>query len=235
MTQGQADVIAADIADVDVDLWVTNDTIIMPVCLAAGTRVLTTRGERAIENLAVGDLVVTADRGAVPIRWIGSSTYLARDFAVDPRHLPIRIKAGCLGNDVPSRDLVVSPQHRILLASKVVERMFANDEILVPAKRLLGLPGVEVMRSCREVIYMHLLFDEHEVFFAEHTPVESLLMGPMAMRSFSREQVEEIKAVFPELVGADTVPASARPMPQAGRANRLVKRYLKNEMQPLEL
>ncbi len=64
-----------------------------PVCFLEGTRIATPTGERAVETLAVGDLVTTADGSARPVRWIGRQTIVA--LFADPLHAyPIRIGAG---------------------------------------------------------------------------------------------------------------------------------------------
>ena len=228
MTQAQADLIQADLDDTGTDTWVIDDTFIMPVCLTAGTEVLTPTGRRKIETLRPGDLVLTCDHGAQPLRWVGRRTMVAADFERDPRHLPIRIRAGALGHDMPRCDLLVSPQHRILLASPIAARMFDSREVLVPAKKLLNLPGIEVVEDCQEVTYMHLLFDQHEVIFAEGARVESLLTGRMALKAMDEEQREEIAAIFPEVLEEDFRPVAARLLPPGNRIARLIERHLKN-------
>ena len=89
------------------------------VCFTRGTLIKTDQGERPIEELAAGDMVLTMDHGYQPIRWIGSSKRAATgDLA------PILIRKGALGND---RDLRVSPQHRMLLQGWQAELLFGAN------------------------------------------------------------------------------------------------------------
>nr|AIA91314.1 CAZy families GT4 protein [uncultured Gluconobacter sp.] len=102
---------------------------------------------KRIEDLRVGDLVLTKDDGPQPLRWISSRHVSAEMLAAHPNMRPIRIRAGALGEGLPLRDLIVSPQHRMLVRSKVAERMFGEEEVLVAAKHLLELDGVDVARG----------------------------------------------------------------------------------------
>ncbi len=101
-----------------------------PVCFTSGTQIATVSGDRCIEGLVAGDLVLTMDRGYQPIRWIGSSKRPATgDLA------PILIRKGALGNN---RDLRVSPQQRMLLQGWQAEMLFGEEEVLVTAKSLVN-------------------------------------------------------------------------------------------------
>jgi hypothetical protein len=190
-------------------------------CFVAGTRLATQDGWRRIEELAVGDLVMTQDHGFEPVRWIGRSRCRAEGALI-----PIRIRAGALGHGMPSRDLSVSPQHRMLLRSRIAERMTGQREVLVPAKKLLALPGVERMTGSRTVDYLHLMFDHHEIIFAEGAPTESLLPGPQAIIALGPEAAAELRALFPDLVARGMQPA--RTIPRGGVQRSLVGRHLKN-------
>ncbi|WP_353143118.1 Hint domain-containing protein, partial [Paracoccus sp. (in: a-proteobacteria)] len=89
------------------------------MCFIAGTLILTADGEVPIEQIGVGDLVQTRDNGLQPVRWIGSQKLGAAELAAMPKLQPIRVKAGALGPDAPRQDLLVSPQHRVLVRSKI--------------------------------------------------------------------------------------------------------------------
>lgn len=198
------------------------------VCFAAGT-LIEGGGGRAVrvEDLAVGDLVRTAGHGLQPIRWIGRRHLSPIDLVTAPRLLPVRICRGALGSGLPVRDLCVSPQHRMLVRSKIARRMFGAGEVLVPAKKLLDLPGIEIASETRSVTYLHLLFDRHEIIFAEGTPTESLYTGAEALNAIGPDAREEILTLFPEL--ADNVaPDPARPLPRGKALNRLAQRHLRN-------
>lgn len=200
-----------------------------PLCFTRGTMIETARGSRAIEILAVGDLVLTKDRGLQPIRWIGSRVLAPEILSRHENLRPIRIKKEALGPDTPSADLVVSPQHRILLRSKIAQRMFGTDEILVAAKQLLMLDGVEI---CDEffgnVEYFHMLFDQHEVVFANGTEAESLYTGPQALKTVGKAALEEILTIFPELRNADLAPQAARFLPSGRQGRKLVTRHIQH-------
>lgn len=160
------------------------------VCFAAGTMIDTAEGEKAIESLQVGDLVRTADHDYQPIRWIGSSKVAATGNVA-----PILIKAGALGN---TRDLKVSPQHRMLLGGWQAEMLFGDDEVLVAAKHLVNDSTI-VRVEGGDVEYFHMLFDTHEIVFAEGAPSESFHPGEVGWGALAEEAREEILDLFPEL------------------------------------
>lgn len=204
------------------------DTVVP--CFTTGTIIDTAEGPRTVETLGVGDKVVTLDHGLQPIRWIGSRSLDARELIAKPKLRPIRITEGALGNQLPKRDLTVSPQHRMLIRSHIAKRMFGQNEVLIPARKLVDLPGVFVDEEADTVTYVHMLFDNHEVVFAEGTPTESLFTGPMALMSVGPEAYQEIVALFPEIAEENYAPSTARRVPSRGKQiSALVKRHLKNE------
>lgn len=168
-------------------------------CFTAGTMIATPGGLRKVEDLRVGDLVMTADNGAQAIRWIKARRVHRWVLSATERLRPVRIKAGALGEGCPEVDLLVSQQHRMLVRSRIAERMFEADEVLVAAKHLIGLPGIEVAEDVADVTYLHFLCDRHEVVFANGAPTESLYAGPMAMKALGEAAVAEILGLFPEL------------------------------------
>ncbi|MEM7506054.1 MAG: Hint domain-containing protein [Pseudomonadota bacterium] len=198
-------------------------------CFVAGTLIEADGGcQVRIEDLSVGDLVRTQGHGLRPIRWIGRRRLSPIDLITAPQLLPIRIRKGALGAGLPSRDLCVSPQHRMLVRSRIAQRMFGSGEVLVPAKKLLGLPGIEIAGETRSVTYLHLLLDRHEVIFAEDAPTESLLTGPQALKTLGQEACDEIHKIFPELGRGETLPEPARPIPAGKALTRLAERHLRN-------
>ncbi len=106
---------------------------------------------------------------------------------------PIEFKPGSLGPDLPTRSLRVSPQHRFLL----------NGDCLVPARGLINLPKVRVMKGCRQVTYHHILLDRHQVIFAKRVATESLLPG----RTFLVRCTVSDRLDIMQLSGADPAPA----------------------------
>jgi hypothetical protein len=204
------------------DLSVENTSVI---CLAAGTLIQTARGLRPIDSLVAGDLVWTLDDGLCPIRWIGHRSLSGAALARAPKQRPIRIAAGAFGAGLPQRTLTLSPQHRVLISSTIVARMFGCDEVLVAAKHLLSLPGVTVDPADSGVDYWHLMFDRHQVILAEGMATESLLRGVEAIKALSVEARQQIGALWPDTDGPD-IPA--RPIPPGVKARRLVERHRDN-------
>ncbi|PCJ07205.1 MAG: 2,3,4,5-tetrahydropyridine-2,6-carboxylate N-succinyltransferase [Rhodobacteraceae bacterium] len=159
-------------------------------CFVAGSLIRTPYGEVTVEDLQPGDLVETRDDGAQPIRWIGSRLVQAEgDFA------PIHIRKGTFGSH---RDLLVSPQHRVLVRDSLAELLFGEAEVLVAAKDLLNDRSV-TRRPGGEVTYVHLMFDQHQVIFSEGLETESFLPGPQTTNLLEQPIVDEICALFPEL------------------------------------
>ncbi|MFN3663539.1 Hint domain-containing protein [Yoonia sp.] len=197
----------------------TQDNIL--TCYVTGTAILTPTGEEPIETLAPGDLVITKDHGPRPIRWIGKSTVKAMG-----KLAPVRIAAGALGPNLPARDLLVSRQHRMLVASAICKRMFGADEILIPAIKLIALPGVDIVESSTDVTYVHLMTDTHDVIFAEGAPSETLLTGAMAIEALGPDHMEEIAAIFPDL--ADSEPVPARLIARGKKVDQMIARHQKN-------
>ncbi len=203
-------------------------------CFARGTRIETARGDIAVEDLTVGDSVQTADNGLQVVRWIGRAQVDALHLTMHPKLRPVRIAKGALGEGLPKRMLVVSPQHRILVRSRIAERIFNAEEVLVPAIKMLDLDGVDLDETCDGVEYFHLLFDRHEVIFSEGAATESLFCGPVIMQGLAQAARDEVLALFPEL--AEVVPKPARPFAQkAAQVSDLIGRHSTHgrDMQPL--
>jgi len=198
-------------------------------CFAAGTVIQTDRGEVVIEDLKTGMMVRTVDAGFQPIRWIGSTSLDAVDLAARPELRPIRIGRGALGQNIPHRDLLVSPQHRILVRSRIAMRMFSAEEVLLPAKKLLGMDGVCRVDDAAQVDYFHILFDAHHLIFSDGAVSESFFVGPQVLHGIDRQSYDEILTLFPEFKEDQSGLRLARPTPQTGRlADKLIYRHSKN-------
>lgn len=201
------------------------------VCFASGTFIATDTGDRPVEELIAGDLLVTKADGLQPLVLNMSRQLNAQDLNDNPKLRPVRISAGALGKGLPTRDLLVSRQHRMLISSKIAMRMFGKPDVLVSAIKLTELPGIFIDTSVTSVTYHHLLMENHQVIFAENAPAESLLTGEEALQTLAPEALEELQALFPELkeMKSDN-PASL--IPSAKNQKRLVARHGQNR-QPL--
>jgi hypothetical protein len=134
------------------------------ICFTAGTQIRTPNGEVAVEQLKRGDLVLTQDGRSVPVDWMGVQTISLR-FADKLRVLPIRIRAGALAENVPSRDLLVSPDHAILV-----------EGALIHAGALVN--GTSIVRETNvptTFTYYHVEVEDHSLILAENTPAETFV------------------------------------------------------------
>lgn len=163
----------------------------IPACFVRGSMIETDRGAVAIEELQAGDMVRTLDHGFQPIRWIGSSKAWARG-----NMAPIRLAKGAMGN---TRDLLVSPKHRMLLQGWQLEMLFDSREALVTADSLLN--DSTITRAEGGVVeYFHMMFDRHQIVFAEGCPSESFYPATAGLDKLAEATRNEILELFPQLV-----------------------------------
>lgn len=202
------------------------------VCFADGTFLATPSGNTPIEQLRAGDLVETADRGPQPITWAYSHTWTAAEIARSPNLAAVLIRAGALGVGLPSKDLRLSQQHRVLIKGAIAQRMFGASEVLVPAKSLLTLPGVSLDFPETDVTYFHIMLDQHEVVFSNGVPSESLFLGAQAIEAIPARALNEICAVLNVArcqLGKLAGPVSpARTFVKGKKAAQLIERHAKN-------
>lgn len=214
----------AGVAVTGTDLTFDNTNV---VCFTSGTLIETDRGPIPIEDISVGDLVLTKDDGLQPVRWIGSRKVGEDVLCQYPNLRPIRIAAQSLGCGLPKRDLLVSPQHRMLIRSQIADRMFGESEVLVAAKHLTAFDGIEIAEDQPTVTYWHFMFDRHQVVFAEGAESESLYAGKEALSSIPIESLREIHTLFPE-VSEGKVPSPARKLVKGRQGRRLAERHHTN-------
>jgi hypothetical protein len=191
----------------DVELSIVNGNYVLTdvSCFCAGTNVRTVRGDRAVETLNVGDLVTLIDGRTAPVSWLGRQTIATR-FADEMRFLPIRIKANALGESLPARDLLISPDHAILV-----------DDILVQAGALVN--GVSIVRETNvpeTFIYYHVEVADHSLILAENLPAETFVDNVDRMGfdnwdehvALATDTITEME--YPRARSARQVPASMR-------------------------
>lgn len=171
-------------------------------CFIAGTEIATRRGPVRIEDLRIGDPILTRDNGYRPIRWIGARQFDDAALADYPELQPVRIPAGALGAGRPASDIVVSPQHRMLLTGTLAQDLAGESEILMAAADLIDM-GIAEPAAMDAVVYVHILFDAHEIVSANGCWSESFHPEASALDGLHLAQRREILAIFPELATTD--------------------------------
>lgn len=193
-------------------------------CFVAGTLIETAEGLLPVEALRPGMRVRTRDHGPRPLLWVGASRLGGRLLAMRPDLGPVLVRAGAMGQGRPQRDLLVSPQHRILLSGAGIELRFGHPEMLAPAAALVGLPGIERAPRRAGVEYWHLLFDGHEILYSEGLETESFLPAGTIRDAMAPTQRAEIMALLPGLEEGDAPFPPARPILRAFEARSLIPR-----------
>ncbi len=159
-------------------------------CFAADTMIATPDGEVPVATLRPGDAVELFDGGQATVLWCGAATVLGRGTAA-----PVVIDAGTLGNP---RRLVVSQNHRLMLASPHAELFFGASEVFAPAKALVNGDTIRI-ENRREIDYRHILLAGHQGILANDTPCESLFLGDVASHLIDGPARHEVAAFFPDL------------------------------------
>jgi Ca2+-binding RTX toxin-like protein len=176
-------------ASADSSSFTTENTGV--VCFTTGTAIRTPQGDVLIDDLKVGDLVSTVDNGPKPLRWIGTTSLGASELAANPKIRPILISRGILGAE---RDLLVSPQHGMVIGADYLARA---THLATTTK------GIRIANGKKKITYVHLMFDAHQLIFAENIPSESFYPGPTALKMMNASTREEIFAILPELMSAE--------------------------------
>ena len=200
-----------DMPPADRDMWVVRTAIDRSafaggarveggvICFTPGTRIKTPEGSRLIEELRAGDWIQTKDNGAQPILWSGHRRMSGARLYAMPHLRPIRFRAGALGTDRPEDDLLVSPQHRMLLRGPAARALFNSSEVLVAAEHLLNDHSIMVDQTQREVTYIHLLLEAHNIIFANGMETESFHPANTALETIDPGQREGLFALLPGL------------------------------------
>lgn len=166
-------------------------------CFVAGTLIDTAEGRRRVEDLKPGDLVLTRDKGYLPLQWAGQRALADKEIAEHPEFAAVILRAGALGPNMPECDTRVSPSHRVLVCGPRAELLFGENEVLVPAGHLVGMPGIE--RDTSAVTYVHIMFDSHQIVLGDGLWSESFQPADYALDGLGAAQRDEILALFPEL------------------------------------
>jgi len=167
-------------------------------CFTPGTLIETDQGPVPVETLTVGLKVLTRDNGYQTIRWVGSKHIDGRELAATPHLRPILLRAGSLGNNLPDRDMQLSPNHRLMVSSEQTALYFEEREVLVAAKHLVNNRGVYDVQTTGTT-YIHFLFDRHELVRTNGSWTESFQPVDYSLRALGNAQRQEILELFPEL------------------------------------
>ncbi len=167
-------------------------------CFTAGTMIATDRGSVAIEDIRVGDHVLTRDSGYRPVRWIGARHFDKAALASYPELRPVCFPRGSIAPGMPDRDLTVSPQHRMLLTGRLALDLGGETEILAAAEDFTEISAAHPSAQ-DSVTYIHILFDTHEIVWANGCWSESFLPEAAALAGLHSAQLTEILTIFPEL------------------------------------
>ncbi|SDE17392.1 Hint domain-containing protein [Ruegeria marina] len=170
---------------------VTFSNIESIICFTPGTLIATAHGQRRIETLSPGELIVTRDNGLQPLRWIGSRTVAAQG-----RHAPVQLDPALLQG--ASAPLLVSPQHRMLWTGSRAQMYFGEPEVLIAASHLLENPAARRVEG-GQVTYIHLMLDRHEIIYANDAATESFFPGDEALAALCDRARDEMFQLFPEL------------------------------------
>ncbi len=178
------------------------ESVTYAACFTSGTMIKALGGDIPVEMIAPGQRILTRDNGFKPVEWAGGRHYSAAELQDQPHLAPIRIRAGALGPNNPAADLMVSPQHRMLIAQEACAILFEAAEVLVAAKDLLHLDGVDRIVPEDGAEYFHILFDRHEIIMGNGAWSESFQPGDLSLSGLDIAQRREIFDIFPELLTA---------------------------------
>ncbi|MFM2389275.1 MAG: hypothetical protein RLZZ437_830 [Pseudomonadota bacterium] len=200
-----------DVPPADRDMWVMRTSIDRSafaggarveggvICFTPGTRIRTPDGARLIQDLQPGDLIQTKDNGVQPILWTGHRRMTGARLYAMPHLRPVRFRADALGAGRPEDDLLVSPQHRMLVRGAAARALFNSTEVLVAADDLLNDHSIMVDHTQREVTYIHLLLEAHNIIFANGMETESFHPANTALETIDPGQRDGLFALLPGL------------------------------------
>lgn len=203
--------ILGDVPPVNRDLWVVRTSIDRArvaaggregggvICFTPGTRIATPEGPKLIQTLRPGDRILTKDDGPQEVLWTGNRRMSGARLYAMPHLRPIRFRAGAFGNDRPEPDLLVSPAHRMLVKGAAAQALFGTSEVLVRAEDLLNDASIMVDHAMREVTYVHILLERHNIVFANGVETESFHPSNTALEMIDPAQRDVLMAVMPEV------------------------------------
>lgn len=197
-----------EIPPAQTDMWVVNCALVQAggnpldggvICFASGTNIQTPDGPKPIQELAEGDKLLTKDDGAQEILWIGRRRMSGARLHAMPHLRPVRIRAGALCEGEPDADLLVSPEHKLLIKGAAAKALFNTPEVLVAAKDLVNDRTVLVDHSLQEVTYIHMMLERHQVVWANGVESESFHPANTSLSAIEEGQRNRLFGIFPDL------------------------------------
>jgi len=170
------------------------------MCFTPGTRIRNGQGWCPVTDLRPGDRILTRDDGLQDITWIGNSHITAPELKLRPDLRPIRLRAGAIEAERPDQDLVVSPDHRVLLRGAMAKALFAETEVLVAARDLQNDASIHRDHALKDVRYIHILLPRHAVVWANDLPCETFHPQDMPVSSLPERQREVLLEARPDLM-----------------------------------
>lgn len=186
----------------------TNKDVI-PACYAPGSRITTPDGFKLVEELQAGDLVETRNQQTVPVLWVWSGRQPLDDVALHQK--PVLLGKNSLAPGVPNRDLIVSGQHRIAVGIYGQLEDAFPTAAFVPAKALVGLPGIRHMAGKRSMQWHHFYCADHQVVFANDVASESLLLGAQILSHLDAQHIMNLSECLVGSLGAGQTQELALP------------------------
>ena len=195
----------------DQDLWVVRTSIDRShsgagarvaggvICFTPETRISTPEGLRHIRDLRCGDTIMTRDNGPQKVLWTGHRRMTGARLYAMPHLRPIRFKANAMGLYRPDEDLLVSPQHRMLVTGAAAQALFNTPEVLVAAEDLINDSTIMVDHLLREVTYVHILLERHNVVWANGLETESFHPSNTAIDTVDPTQRMDLKEILPDV------------------------------------
>lgn len=210
-TGAQLLMFVGDVPPMEQDLWVVRTSIDRAnlsgggqpaggvICFTPDTRISTPEGAKPIRNLRAGDRILTRDNGPQEVLWMGHRRMSGARLYAMPHLRPIRFKANSMGLYRPDEDLLVSPHHRMLVKGGAAHALFNTPEILVMASDLVNDHSITVDHQLREVTYVHLLLEQHNVVFANGLETESFHPSNTALETIDPAQRNGLLAILPDI------------------------------------
>lgn len=168
-------------------------------CFVAGSLIDTIDGKRPVEDIEIGDEVLTRNSGVQTVKWVGKRNISSSILRQKPNLRPVLFKQSSIAKNVPDRDMHVSPQHRMHLSGANVKLLFWENEVLAPAKSMINDHSILADHGHSDVTYVHIMFDKHEIVRVDGCWSESFYPGKVGLKAVDHNARRELFQIFPDL------------------------------------